>query len=160
MPWQGAGMEIDWGKGDVILVDGRETAHADRSWLRERAEVQIGPELWEFRSSGWGGSDLTASLDGTVHYGASRSGFLSSRWTVSVGEELELRSAGWFSSRLTLSRAGSPIGEVSRSGLFTSRPRLTLADALDVRAGCFVLWVAYVELNRQSSGGGAAAAAT
>ncbi|SED04630.1 hypothetical protein SAMN04489844_3552 [Nocardioides exalbidus] len=153
-------MEYDWARGDVIQADGVEVARASRSWFRERAEVEIGPEVWEFRSNGWGGSELTASLAGTVHYGARRSGFLTSRWTISVGDELDLRTAGLFSSRLTLSRAGTPIGEVTRSGIFTGRPRLTVSEPLDTRAGCFVLWVSYVELNRQSSDGGAAAAAT
>ncbi len=30
---------------------------------------------------------------------------------------------------------------------------MTLAETLDVRVGCFVLWIAYVELNRQSNDG-------
>ena len=152
-------MELDWASGDVILADGVEVARADRSWFRERAEVQIGSQLWEFRSNGWGGSELTASLDGTVHFGARRSGFLSSTWTLDVGESLELKQAGWFGSRLTLSRAGSPIGEAARTGMFTSRPRLGLVEPLETRVAVFVLWVAYVELNRQASDGGSAGAA-
>ena len=147
-------MELDWASGDVILADGVKVARAERSWFRERAEVQIGSQLWEFRSNGWGGSELTASLDGTVHFGARRSGFFSSTWTLHVGEPLELKQAGWFGSRLTLSRAGSPIGEVTRSGLFTSRPQLGLAESLETRVAVFVLWVAYVEHNRQASDGG------
>lgn len=154
-------MEFDWAKGDVIVVDGVEVARAERSWLRERAQVQIGPELWEFRANGWSGSELSASLDGVPHYVARRSGFFSSTWTIDAAERLRLRQGGFFSTRLTLSRDGAPIGEVTRSGVFTSRPRLTVAEPLDPRLGCFVLWVAYVELNRQSSnGGGAAAVAT
>ena len=149
-------MELDWASGDVILADGVEVARAERSWFRERAEVQIGSQLWEFRSNGWGGSELTASLDGTIHFGARRSGFFSSTWTLQVGEPLELKQAGWFGSRLTLSRAGAPIGEVTRSGLLTSRPQLGLVEALETRAAVFVLWVAYVELNRQASDGGSA----
>src|SRR6476469_3737797 len=151
-------MELDWASGDVILADGVEVARAERSWFRERAEVQIGPELWEFTSNGWLGSELTASLDGTTYFGARRSGFLSSTWTLDVGEPLELKQAGWFASRLVVSRAGSPIGEVSRTGLFTSRPRLELVEPLETRAAVFVLWIAYVELNRQSSDGGSAGA--
>lgn len=147
-------MDLDWASGDIILADGAEVARAERSWFRERAEVQIGPQLWEFRSNGWGGSDLTASLDGTIHFGARRSGFLSSTWALDVGEPLELKQAGWFASRLVLSRAGSPIGAASRTGLFTSRPRLELAEPLEIRVAVFVLWIAYVELNRQASDGG------
>jgi hypothetical protein len=91
---------------------------------------------------------------------ARRSGFFTSTWTIDAGEQLQLRPRGVFSTRLTLSRAGAPIGEVSRSGLLTTRPRLTVQEPLDPRPGCFVLWVAYVELNRQANDGGAAAAAT
>ena len=153
-------MQIDWARGDVIQVDGQAVAHANRAWLRERAEVQVGPQLWDFSATGWGGRDLTASLEGTTRFTARRSGFLSTTWAIEVGEQLSLRQAGWSGSRLTLSRAGSPIGEATRSGLFTSRPRLELSEPLDVPAGVFVLWVAYVELNRQasSSAGGSAAA--
>ena len=153
-------MELDWASGDVILADGVEVARAERSWFRERAEVQVGTQLWEFRSNGWGGSELVASLDGTAHFGARRSGFLSSTWTLDVGEPLELKQAGWFGSRLTLSRGGTPVGEATRTGMFTSRPRLVLGEPLETRVAVFVLWVAYVELNRQasSSAGGSAAA--
>ena len=150
-------MEFDWGKGDVIHVDGVEVARAGRSWFRERAEVQIGPELWEFRATGWSGSELSASLDGVPHFVARRSGIFTSTWTIDAGEPFELRQAGLFSSRLALSRGGTPIGEVARSGLLTSRPRLQLAEPVDTRLGCFVLWVAYVELNRQNDGGSSAA---
>lgn len=153
-------MEFDWGKGDVIVADGVEVGQASRSWFRERAEVQIGSELWDYRSHGWFGSELTASLDGVTRFVARRSGFFASTWTIDAGEQLQLRPRGLFSTRLTLSRAGAPIGEVTRSGLLTSRPRLTVREPLDPRLGCFVLWVAHVELNRQASDGGAAAAAT
>ncbi len=153
-------MEIDWARGDVIQVDGRDVAHATRAWLRERAEVQIGTHLWDFRSNGWGGTELTASLDGTTHFGARRSGFFTSTCTIDIGTDLELKQAGWFTSSLALSRGGAQIGEVTRSGLFTSRPRLVLSEPLDTAAGVFVLWIAYVELSRRanSSSGGSAGA--
>lgn len=155
-------MDLDWARGNAIVVDGVEVAHANREWLRERAVVQIGPELWTFRAEGWGRGTLLAELDEKSRFTARRSGFLASKWTIDVGEQLELTQAGFFTSRLKVSRSGTAIGEVTRSGIFTSRPRLTLAEPLDVRAGCFVLWVAYVELNRRSSesGGGASAGAT
>jgi hypothetical protein len=155
-------VEFDWGKGDVIVVDGTEVGHASRSWLRERAEVQIGPELWDYRSTGWSSSELTASLDRATHFVARRSGFLTSTWTIDAAERMQLRHGGFFSTRLVLSRDGAPLGEVTRSGLFTTRPRLTVGEPMDPRLGCFLLWVAHVELSRQSSdgGGGAAAAAT
>ncbi len=154
-------MELDWARGDTILADGVEVAHADRAWLRERAELQVGPDLWHFRSEGWGRGTLLGERDGTTRFTARRSGFLASRWTIDVGTQLVLTQAGLFSSRLKVSRGGSTIGEVTRSGLFSNRPRLSLTDDLDTSAGCFVLWVAYVELNRQSSNaGGASAGAT
>ncbi len=121
--------------------------------------MQIGPELWHFGSEGWSAGTLLAELDGTTRFTARRSGFFTSTWTIDVGHQLELAQAGFFSSRLTVSRGGAPIGEAARSGIFTSRPRLTLTEPLDVTAGCFVLWVAYVELNRRSSDGGGASAA-
>ncbi len=144
-------MEIDWARGNIVIVDGREVARAERSWLRERAEVQIGSQSWLFRSDGWAGSTLRAELDGVTHFAARRSGFLTSRWTFDVGEQLTLAQTGWFGTRLTLSRGSSVIGQCVRSGLVTSRPRLELVEDLEVRIACFVLWVAYVELNRQSS---------
>ena len=151
-------MELDWAGGNVILADGVEVARAERSWFRERAEVQIGPELWQFRAEGWGSGSLLADLDGPTHYAARRSGFFTSKWALDLGHPLELTQAGLFSTRLALTRGGTQIGEVTRSGMFTSRPRLTLTEPLDTRAGCFVLWVAHVELNRQSDGGASAGA--
>ncbi|GAA1930196.1 hypothetical protein [Nocardioides hwasunensis] len=144
-------MELDWAKGDVILLDGQEVANAARSWFRERAEVQIGPELWQYRSEGFGRGTLVAELDGVARFSARRSGFFTSTWTVDAGQPLELRQAGWFGSRLSLSRAGTTIGEASTSGIFTTRPRLVLSEPVEARAGCFVLWVAYVEFTRRQS---------
>ncbi len=158
MPWQAVGMEIDWARGNTVLVDGMEVAHADREWFRERATVQIGPELWDYRSAGWARGTLVADLDGTTRFTARRSGLLVSRWTIDVGDQLELSPAGIFTTRLRLARGGTPIGEASRSGLFTTRPRLTLTESLDISAACFVLWVAFVELNRRASSDGAASA--
>lgn len=153
-------MELDWARGNAILGDGVEVARANREWLRERAVVQIGPELWTFRAQGWGSRTLVAELDGTTRFTARRSGFLASRWTIDVGHQLELTQAGFFTTRLQVSRNGTPIGEATRSGIFTTRPRLRLAEALDLRAGCFVLWVAYVELNRRSSDASSGSAGT
>jgi hypothetical protein len=67
---------------------------------------------------------------------------------------------GWGASELHASLDRVTHYGARRSDMFTSRPRMTLSDPVDVRAGCFVLRVAYVELNRRSSDGGAAAAAT
>lgn len=155
-------MQFDWAGGDVILVDGVEVAHAERAWLRERAEVQIGPERWVYRSNGaWIRTPLVAELDGVVRFRATTAGFFSVTWTLEGGPEaLELSHAGIFTSRLHVRRRGEVIGEASRSGLFTTRARLDLVEPIDLRAGCFLLWVAHVEFNRKQSGAGGAAAAT
>lgn len=144
-------MELDWARGNAILLDGMEVAHANREWIRERAVVQIGPELWTFRAERWGGRTLLAELDGTPRFTARRSGFLTATWTIDVGRLVELTQAGVFTSRMRISRNGTAIGEAAPSGILTSRPRLSLTEALDVRAGCFLLWVVFVELNRRSS---------
>lgn len=154
-------MEFDWARGDVIVVDGTEVARAERSWLRERAEVQIGPELWHYRAEGgWTRSSLVAELDGIARFSARRSGVFSTTWTVDApGQQLEVASAGFFGSRLVVRRAGTPVGEVGRSGIFTSRTRLETTEDLDLRLGCFLLWVAHVELNRRQSSAGSSSAA-
>jgi hypothetical protein len=149
-------MEYDWARGDVIQADGVEVAHASRSWFRDRAEVQVGPELWAYRAQGWGGGTVVAELDGLTRYSARRSGFFTATWTIDGG--LQLAQASWFGSRLALSRGGTPIGTCERSGFFNGRPRLVLTEQVDVRLACFVLWLAYREFNRQSDGGAAAAA--
>ena len=148
-------MEIDWAKGDVILVDGMEVAHASRAWWRERAEVQIGPELWHYRSEHRG--TLVAELDGVVRFTARRSGVFSSTWSVDVGDQLQMRQASWFRTRLAITRAGAPVGEASSSGIFTTRPRMTVDLHVDTRAACFLLWVAHIEFNREQASNGASA---
>lgn len=156
-------MHFDWGRGDVILLDGLEVARADRAWLRERAEVQIGPELWHYRAGGsWGRSPLVAELDGVERFRATPSGFFSTTWAVDGGAApLRLATAGLFTSRLTVTRGDTPIGEATRSGFFATRARLELSEPIDPRVGCFLLWVAYVEFRRrQSAGDGGAGAAT
>ena len=154
-------MDFDWARGDVIIVDGTEVAHAERSWLRERAEVQIGPELWHYRTrGGWTRSSLVAEVDGVTRFSARRSGVFSTTWTVdAAGEQLEVASAGFFGTRLVVRRGGAPIGEVSRSGIFTTRTRLETTTDLAVPVGCFLLWVAHVELNRRQSSAGSSSAA-
>ncbi|CUR58996.1 hypothetical protein NOCA1170007 [metagenome] len=154
-------MDFDWARGDVIVVDGTEVARAERSWLRERAEVQIGPELWHYRAEGgWTRSSLVAEVDGVARFTARRSSLFSTTWTVdAAGDQLEVASAGFFGTRLVVKRAGTVIGEVSRSGIFTTRTRLETSTDLDVPLGCFLLWVAYVELNRRQSSAGSSSAA-
>lgn len=154
-------MHFDWGKGDVILVDGVEAARADRAWFRERAEVQIGPETWLYRADGsWRRTPLVAELDGFERMRAQSSGFFSPTWTVETGAgPLQLSHAGVFTSRLHVGRAGAVIGEARRSGLFTTRAQLDLSEPVDLRVGCFLLWVAHIEFHRQQSGGGAGAGA-
>lgn len=150
-------MELDWASGDVILADGVEVAHADRSWFRERAEVQIGPELWGYRSTGgWTRGTLVGELDGVVRFQATRSGFFGSRWTVEGGPEpLEVATSGFWGTRLSISRAGTVIGEARTSGFFTTRSQITLSEPVSIQVGCFLLWVTHVELSRQSSASGA-----
>ncbi len=150
-------MQFDWAGGDVIVVDGTEVASADRAWFRERAEVQIGPERWLYRANGsWLRTPLVAELDGVERFRADPSGVLSVTWTVECGSDpLQLTHAGIFTSRLHVTRAGTVIGEATRSGLFTTRARLDLSEAVDLRVGCFLLWVAHVEFNRNQSGSGA-----
>ena len=149
-------MDFDWARGDVIVVDGTEVAHAERSWLRERAEVQIGPELWHYRAEGgWTRSVLVAEVDGVTRFSARRSGLFTTTWTVdAAGDQLEVASAGFFGTRLVVRRAGTVIGEVGRSGIFRTRTRLQTTVDVDVSLGCFLLWVAYVELNRRQSSAG------
>jgi hypothetical protein len=146
-------MELDWASGDVVLADGVEVAHADRSWFRERAEVQIGAELWDYRSTGgWTRSTLVGELDGVVRFRATRTGFFTSRWAVEGGPEpLEVASSGWWTSRLSISRAGTVIGEARTSGFFTTRSRIALSEPVSVQVGCFLLWVTHVELSRRAS---------
>src|SRR4051794_6456662 len=86
--WQAGPMELDWAGGDVVLADGVEVARAERSWFRERADVQIGPELWQFRSEGgWTRNHLVGELDGVVRLRATRSGFFTSTWAVDSGAD-------------------------------------------------------------------------
>ncbi|RYB91872.1 hypothetical protein EUA93_17235 [Nocardioides oleivorans] len=153
-------MEYDWARGDVIQADGVEVAQATRSWFRDQAEVRIGHEVWTYRAQGWGRGTVVADADGAPRFTARRSGLFTARWTLDVGSELALVQAGWASSRLDLVRGGTSIASCWRSGLFNGRPRLELTQELDVPVVCFVLWLAYREYNRQSSDGGAAAAAT
>ena len=152
-------MELDWASGDVIVADGVEVARAERSWWRERAEVQVGPELWGYRSEGgWTRSTLVGELDGAVRLRATRTGFFSSRWVVEGGPEpLEVATSGWWGTRLSISRAGGVIGEARTSGFFTTRSRITLSEPVSTQVGCFLLWVAHVELNRRQSSAGAGA---
>lgn len=154
-------MEFDWARGDVIVVDGTEVARADRSWFRERADVQIGPELWHYRAEGgWTRSRLVAELDGVTRLTAQRSGFFASTWAVEVaGQQLELSPAGFFGLRLVVRRAGVQIGEAHRSGVLTTRTRIEVTEPLDVPTGCFLLWVAYVEYNRRASSSSGSSAA-
>lgn len=146
-------MELDWASGDVILADGVEVARADRSWFRERAEVQVGPETWDYRSEGgWTRSTLVGELDGVVRFRATRTGFFSSRWTVEGGPDpLEVASSGFWGTRLSISRAGIVVGDARASGFFTTRSRISLSEPVSMQAGCFLLWVAYVELSRRAS---------
>lgn len=149
-------MQFDWGKGDVILVDGVEAARADRAWFRERAEVQVGPELWLYRAHGsWRRTPLVAELDGFERMRAQSSGFFSPTWTVETGAgSLQLAHAGIFTSRLQVRRAGTVIGEATRSGFFTTRARLDLSEPVDLRVGCFLLWVAHIEFTRRQASSG------
>lgn len=151
-------MRVDWDRGNVILVDGQEVARADRSWLRERAEVQVGTDLWLFRAEGiWGRPPLVAELDGVARMGARASGFLTTTWAVDAGAgSLEVAQAGMFSSRLLVVRGGARIGEIGRSGFFTNRPQMDLTEAVDVPVACFLLWLAFVEFNRRQSQAAAA----
>ena len=150
-------MELRWASGGVISADGVEVARAERSWFRERAEVQIGPATWHYRSDGgWTRSRLVGELDGVVRMRATRSGAFSSRWTVDTGSgQVELASAGWFGSRLTVARAGAGagavIGEGRPAGSFSTRPRLTLGEPVSTQAACFLLWVVHVELSRRQA---------
>ncbi len=150
-------MQVDWARGDVIVVDGVEVAHADRAWFRERAEVQIGAESWVYRTQGslWR-SQLVAELDGVERFRARSSGVFSVTWIVEAGPEtLQLKHAGIFTSRLVVTRAGTVIGQATRSGMLTSRARLALSEPVDLRVGCFLLWVAHVDFNRKQAGAGA-----
>ena len=152
-------MELDWASGDVILADGVEVARAERSWFRTRAEVQIGPELWAYRSEGgWTRSTLVGELDGAVRLRATRTGFFTSTWTVDGdAEPISLSSGGWIGTRLTIRRDLRTIGEARSSGIFTTRSRISLSEPVPTQVGCFLLWVAHVELSRRQSSAGAGA---
>ena len=151
-------MELDWASGDVILADGVEVAHADRSWFRERAEVQIGPERWLYRAtSGWTWSSLVAELDGVERLQAQRSGFFTNRWAVTGGPEpYEVATTGFWGTRLAVSRAGTQVGEARTSGIFTARSRISLSEPVTPQVGCFLLWVSYVEFTRRANNGAGA----
>jgi len=152
-------MELDWASGDVILADGVEVARAERSWFRERAEVQIGPELWTYRAAGgWTWSNLVAEIDGVERLHAQRSGFFVNRWAVTGGEQpYEVATSGFWGARLAISRAGVQVGEARTSGIFTARSRIALTEPVTPQVGCFLLWVSYVEFTRRANSGAGAA---
>ena len=146
-------MEYGWERGDVVVADGQAIATADRSWLRERAEVRVGDERWTFEASGgWlSRRRLVGLLDGVERVAATPSGFWQNTWTItSDGAELGLSPAGVFTNRMVLTRAGEEVGVVRASHLFTNRPELTTTLALPPATATFVLWVAFVELARRS----------
>ena len=153
-------MELDWARGDVIVADGVEVARAERSWFRERAEVQIGPELWLYRATGgWTWSSLVAEVDGVERLHAQRSGFFANRWTITGGPETyEITTSGFWGARLAISRAGSQVGEARTSGFFTTRSRIELTEPVTPQVGCFLLWVSFVEFTRRAQTNGAGAA--
>ncbi|MCF6377606.1 hypothetical protein L2K70_08320 [Nocardioides KLBMP 9356] len=152
-------MELDWAKGNVILADGVEVARAERSWFRERAEVQIGPEAWLYRAtSGWTWSSLVAELDGVERLQARRSGFFTNRWAVTGGPEpYEVTNSGFWGTRLAISRRGTQVGEARMSGVFTTRSRIELTEPVTPQVGCFLLWVSHVEFTRRAHSNGAGA---
>lgn len=148
-------MEYDWESGDLIMAGDREIARADRSWFRERADVQIGPDLWTFRTDGgFFSQSLLAELNGEERLRASPGGMWAKVWTVStMAGAIELKTKGLLGTKISVLRDGQEIGEVSTSGFFTNRPSLIIDfDLPDVEA-VFILWVAYVEFNRASDGG-------
>lgn len=147
-------MEYGWGRGDVILADGVEVATADRSWLRERAEVRVGEAQWTFEATGsWlSRRRLVGRVDGTELMAAEPRGFWQTGWEIAAeGEQLSLSPAGIFTNRMVLRRAGVEVGSVRASHLFTNRPELTSSVELTPAVAAFVLWVAFVELTRRSA---------
>jgi hypothetical protein len=147
-------MEYGWGRGDVIVADGVEVARADRSWLRERAEVRVGAEQWTFEATGsWlTRRRLVGLLDGAELMAAEPRGFWQTSWEITAaGEELSLSPAGVLTSRMVLTRSGAEVGSVRASHLLTHRPELTSTVSLAPAVAAFVLWVAFVELTRRSA---------
>ena len=146
-------MEYGWERGDVVVADGQAIATADRSWLRERAEVRVGEEWWTFEASGgWlSRRRLVGLRDGVERMVAAPSGFWQTAWTItSDGDELALSPAGVLTNRMVLTRAGEEVGVVRPSHLFTNRPELATTLDLPPATATFVLWVAFVELVRRS----------
>jgi hypothetical protein len=146
-------MEYGWERGDVIVADGVEVASAERSWLRERAEVRVGDERWIFEAAGgWlGRRRLVGLRDGSEQMAAEPSGFWQTAWAITAGDaQLVLSPAGVFTNRMVLRQAGIEVGSVRASHLFTNRPELTSTVPLPPATAAFVLWVAFVELARRS----------
>lgn len=144
-------MDYVWGKGDVVLAGDRPVASAARSWVRERAAVDIGGRAWLFRADG---SDRVAESGDQVRIRAHRRSIWTSRFDVdSPHASYELGAASIWTTRLLLTRHGQPIGEVRRSRTWSNRPELTTTQDLPDEDAVFVLWLAFNVARRNQSAG-------
>ncbi|WP_107767301.1 hypothetical protein [Nocardioides terrigena] len=142
-------MDYVWGKGDVVLADGRAVASASRSWVRERAEVDIDGVAWRFGATG---SDRVAETGGLVRMRARRRSIWTSRYDIDTSHSsYSLGAPSIWTTRLVLSHGEEPIGAVRRSRMWTNRPELTTSKDLPPEDAVFVLWLAFLIARRSDS---------
>lgn len=147
-------MRWEWGRGDVLLADGREVGGLRKAVLLTRAEVEVNGQVWAFRAEG---RELRGFRDGTPLLRAHRPSFLSSTQEITTPSgSYTLKRAGWLSSRLRLLRDGVAVGDVARAASWSNRPRLETTTDLPAEDAVFVLWVAHVLRSRDDGGASAA----
>lgn len=143
-------MHVEWESDGSITADGRVIARVDKSFWRERAELDLDGEQWLFRSS-WG--EFVAEVGGRPGYVASKQGFFSNAWAVEGASDatLQIKKGGLFSTGYDILVHGQVVTRVKGASFWTNRPQADFPSDVPVAEAVFVLWVCYLLMKRDSS---------
>jgi hypothetical protein len=149
---------------DVVDDSGRNVGGFAGSAWRERGEIQIGDELWEYRRERSKRFAL-AGPQGT-YATAEQASMWSSRWNIAVGDRLyELTKRSWLSSDYEVSVGDQVVGTIDKKGVFSSKALVNLPTEMPPPVQVFVIAVVMTQWRRDgaaaagaASAGGAAAA--
>ncbi|MDN5852540.1 MAG: hypothetical protein L0K86_06775, partial [Actinomycetia bacterium] len=149
---------LEWGRksaGAVSVVqNGSIVAEVRASSFRERADVAINAEQWQFfKRSG----SLHAVPEGrTGGMSASRRSVFRQGWEIDAGAQTyRIRPVGFLQTRYRVERAGTRIGESHKASFWSSRPTLDVDASVPLEHQVFLLWVAYI-MRRRAAGAAAA----
>ncbi|WP_154795697.1 hypothetical protein [Occultella kanbiaonis] len=136
-------MRLDWGRGNVIRLDGAEVAQIPISPWSRTSKASIGGRPWKLRR----GNDYQATPDGAAEptFSVQRERGSSTSWHACSGSGwYGLRKEGTLSVGLTLWRAGAQVGHTGYTGGFPNYVRLDCEPSIPVDDAVLLLWFWYV----------------